>query len=733
MKKKIILSLATAAAVLTPIATVVACGDDTHHSLNYKEGDSLVKGGAKEITGKELFEKDESYASTFSNDFSEYTKQAMFVLYNNEVEAAKPLQLSKFRYQQFLNQLQLSRNITKKATADALIPGTGNGQVAQAVKTSRVTAAVAAVKASEDAIKELDKKITTLSGADWKTKVTYDYHFPLLLKPYDDIYKAKEKVFQDRKKNWVSGNVGPKQGAKTWPEQLRKTYGGATTDAEAVIFLTDRAVAGDAIKSTQFKVESAYTYKEYTFHRLDTINKSFDFLDGAHTWGEKEATQKAKQAVVDGKFTKMPDDPDDTNKAEWETFTTAWDDSASSKVLNKRVYFISSRGKNVKPLGLSETGFVQDVATSEKLIKVQHGIIPFIRSETNPDAAWTIKEAELKGLLYAYGDGTTTGLDNYFNPKLFGTASGDDKFTTMTLHMGKADGTSDIQGSLGIKTTLDYVKTMVPGFALALLQKEGDVTGTGSATTAVTPKDFDGTTLKTNIDAKLNALYTKYQLTTNPKTTFGKNKKLDSLFTLASAEVITQVGIAVRDTFKAMVSTKNQQLIYKVGPNNLVVSKFGIHLIKVSEYKKTGGTATTISDLVKTDLDKMAEKQNQSSSTGIISLANSKYAQPTKLLNYIQHNTTNPTLTTAFTARLLDFNTKAGRVSGNPEKIKKALTDTKLEDLIQRVELVIKTKVISDSIDAKVKWVNAHLDGELLDKKITPEEIYKWAVVAGGK
>ena len=726
MKKKIVLSAATIAAVITPLATVVACGNK-HLSLGYDETKTLVTWGkktsAEKLTGKQLFDKEESLEAKFSNDFSDYKKQALFVLYNKEVEAARPLQLSKFKYERFLNNLELSRLTTKKVEETAVtISTTGTAaekKAEQSKKDEAVKVANDALKSHAERIKKLADKIKKLEDSKWKETVSFDSKYPILLKPYDKIRKDQKAIFQDRKQNW-NKNIDPKQKAEGWPAYLKKTFGGAVTDEEGIIFLVNNAVAADAIKSTQFKINNEFSYKEYTFSKFDT--KSFKFLKNAHTKGHEknDADPKEfakKELAFDTKIKSITTPKLPTTNAEWKTFTTTWDDS--NDVLSQKVYFISSKGKIVKPLGMEESKFVSDISQTGKLIKVQHGIIPFIRSETNPDEPWKIGDADLKKLLYTYGSDAKgkAGYTNYFDGQMFGTSKADKKFTTLTLHIGKADGTSDIQGSLGIKTSLEYVKTMVPGFGLALLQKEGDT----KHPTPIT--DFPNAALKTNIDAALADLYKKYKLSSKLEdTTYHKNKKIDSLFTVAKDEVIKQIGLAVRDTFAAINPGKKQELIYKVGKNHIVVSKFGIHLIHITEYAKNG--ATSIGDLVKTDFDKMAKDQNQSSSTGIVSLANAKYSKNDELLKYIQAD---KDLNKLFLVRLLDFNKKTKRT---PDKI---LTEAKLKQLILRVQTVQKTKVIGDAIDSKIKWVSDHLDNELIDKIITPDKIYEWAVEAGGK
>jgi hypothetical protein len=233
MKKKIMLATATIASIVAPVAAVVACGSDNHHSLNYDATKPLVKGN-ETINGKDFFEDKDVYKETFNSNLSKYDKQIMFTLYDEEVIAAKKIQLGDFAFKTFKKEQEKAK-VQKEIDALEAALKTETDKDKKASLQKQIDSKKATIKTLIAAVGEIKDKVEQIN----KNKIDYNSpsfgsKFPLLLKPFDNIKKDKEKYFAGQKDQHMK-TFGPSEGAKKWPEQMRKQFGGSESGTDAII------------------------------------------------------------------------------------------------------------------------------------------------------------------------------------------------------------------------------------------------------------------------------------------------------------------------------------------------------------------------------------------------------------------------------------------------------------------------------------------------------------------
>ena len=553
-----------------------------------------------------------------------------------------------------------------------------------------------------------------------------------MLKPFKYIKADKLKYFNDQKNNHFNDKTfSPNERAAKWPEVMRKKFGGATTPEEATTWLASNSVKNYARAAYSFRVNNSYTVEQYVWANI-TGNTDWGFLtdENKDTRIHIDATYKTdvtdyiagvKTAItgVNGHvITKVEDVVQG-----YEDVKGVSSVNDIETVKNKKVFFLASNSKGVTPFGETEDKFVTEEVTGSSLIKVQNGIIPFLRPK-NPHQAWTIKEPQLKTLLRYYGKGNNAkqGISFFFDSQLYGTnpadsvnnKASDKDFTTMALHMGTTDSTSDIQGSLGFKETLEYVRTMQPGFGVGVLAIQAKVKDT--SLTIPDEKEVNGTTLVGNLKTKLDALYTKNNIThTGTTTTTQKNEELDKLFEAMKGKISAEFGGVVRDYFQTIDGAgKNGGISYKIAGkdnyNHIVLSAtYGIHVIRITQQ-------ITMKDDVSNDLDNMAKEQKLVSSTGITGLINANYA---KGYVFYKKVLADATLKASLTTKLGEYNT----ANGSKEEDK--LTIPKLEEMIKRIESSEGTKKVALSLGAsQINWYKGELDAKLKDPTLTVDQLY---------
>ena len=693
MKKKMILTSLTGVAIIAPVATVVACNGETKNTLNYKANQNIIKGDSSSSMNG-LKKEEEGTLQKFKTDFSTYIKAASFAMYKKEVKDSIKLQKGDFQYKIFLKKLD-KKEISKKINElnDAIKQAGTDDKKKKPLEDQKKKKQDESTKLDKDIdkINELIKKLdnNTAKGSD----------FPLLLEDLKTIKIDKEKEFKDEKRNYQkSFQSKPAAQGSSWVEHRSKKYNGAKTDDEAIDFLVYQETKSQSMKFFSFKINDSYTVKQFVWAMM-TKNPSWDFLskeDKTITkWihVSKEVRTKLTQSILSAP---------NAIKFDWDTI---------KDILDKKVYFISSEGKNLIPFSESastykEGNFVKLANKLKHIIKVQHGILPFIQGK-NPFEPWTIKEDQLHNMLRYYG--TKPGFEYYLDKDLFTN----EKLTDMALQtVGMSDGSSSKQGSLGYMPLLEYVKSMYPGFAFGILYGiEGP-----------TPTELSMKTLSKQLNDELKKLLTDEKLYLNWATisTTEKNHRITELFTRRKSDITKIFGAIIRDFFpKASVPTTGGHYVYKEEGHDidLVFSKAGIHFVKINTATNGSGNIN-ISTEVKKDLDEMADKGQVSSSTNIIGLIGNQFNDDYEKLYEILNNNVLKGVKADLSSKIKELHNSDKNISiDNLTKYITALKESNKKTLVQ------------DAINSgsKPSWLETQINSRLKDPKMTLDEIYKLA------
>lgn len=405
---------------------------------------------------------------------------------------------------------------------------------------------------------------------------SFKSEYPKVLLPLERIRNEQKNVYNDEKNNEISKYTTRNQGEMAWELKRREKYNDAATDEEAIDYLTNKAVSDKAFGQFDFKINNEYTYEQKHFKDSDK-NYVFTFL--------KEAIQAKGLTNTPDFNQENKDEKDYVGKTSRET----------------KVYFIGSNSNDPNKIYLDLTktdginGAMLRKISAQKLIKVQHALISVKQSENGSSLPWDfVKDKNaLKNLLSFFGN--ESQQKNVLKDLLPNVFQDDEATKTFIDHFSNDPSGKNKDGSLGVRTLLEYIKKMEAGFGLgilAILQNK----------------------LQTN-DSRYGKNYLK-ELSKNleqakkdvwgegenaPKNQEELKSKIDAL----KEKDIEIFGRAVKNTFDP--ESKGLQLFYPAGKGvNIVMSPNGIHIIKITNFSNLEDLKSEI----KRDLELVATEKD---------------------------------------------------------------------------------------------------------------------------
>ncbi|CAM9147958.1 HinT-interacting membrane complex protein P80 [Mycoplasma marinum] len=436
------------------------------------------------------------------------------------------------------------------------------------------------------------------------------------LESIKDITKRVKAEFDDEKDAYK--NAHGYGWEKTWPAELAKNkkYSGAKSDEEAIAHLVNKQLSSSAFG--EFQID-----QNTTWYKAD-VEKA---IKGDKNWA------RLKKLYDNGYvFSNSQDVPYDKLND------------------NDKVIVVSTKSYDVNKTSIKniETDYLKRYDP----MVVNHLLIKVVPDATNGFKPWKIDSLDtLKSLLMT--DGTKMTVENlegfkglqYKKPTAktspapasstntgsttagkkqktqdgFFVSEKDEKLLE-TKVAGNSAGTKKIGGSLGFKDQLSYVEGMVPGFALPMLttlgtenirnakdSKNNPIANPNWMKDAANPLSGIGTKL---LDAlakarKLDPSATFKNEFPNAKVTDAKTwiKAVNALISSFNDDkkVLEVAGKVFRDAFSP---NGEKNLIYQLGKNQMVVSKFGIHIINgftLEEFNRqlTGAKTATTDEKVK--------------------------------------------------------------------------------------------------------------------------------------
>lgn len=539
MKKWLIGGL-TVGAVVAPITSAVACGSSSTTTQSDKiinDGDKIWATGNDTTTYSEFkktVDKQQDAQTASSSFISQIKYELTETLYTKEQIASKDYQVAFLKwnvYTQEKNQMATAKKMAaliydKDTTAtsidnnDSAIQGhflikdvlgiTGTPSSADIFRhiydmTEAPSKYVASptedilqsrkddfnkelktFKENFDKIVTAKKEITELETADasnldwskWKDSSKY----PKLLKPLSEITKIHEKTIAEARKAVIDKYQTKPEGVEAWASQRSSSYGGASTDAEAIKYLVNQEINTTAFGKFTYSLDSSYTI-EQLLAKDNSGNSIFPwFKDLDKKLGDQNSTTINKN------------DP----KYIWTNDLTKFKDANGGINVNINADNIKDQDPLVTPLLSNKIFFIskKTLVTNDILVKldednnlqkppilITHSLIG-AKQGTTWNLPWTITKDSIKNLLsFSKGSdiqSSKLGIDLF--TKLYmddttGTTTNKDLTNLFNEYVSDDTGSRTNSGELGVQTYQWYARKggMNDGFALATMVAYADL------------------------------------------------------------------------------------------------------------------------------------------------------------------------------------------------------------------------------------------------------------------
>ena len=497
---------------------------------------------------KNLVDKIKEEQQTSGSIVTEAMKAIAFKKYDEEQKGSLKLQVMNFRWDIF------SLNKEKKDLED---------------KKNKLNAQTSAktIKTIDERLKKIDEKKTKinekiakieggkLTDGDYNSS-TFSTDYPIVLTPEKIIEEKQKRIILDQQTSYSDQFATKQEGSNSWEEERSKKYNGATSNDQAATYLTYGIIKPNTLAQYKYKINDSYTYEQKEAEYDDNggaKKKIFPFLD-------KAATK-----------TNMDDD--------------------------EKIYFISTESKNPDKIAADTKQLVGNKASKTGLAafpitRLAHTLIGVKQNKNGASLAWDITKEMLIGSPDKKGPDAKYGLLSKFGTKRFyelladykttGTAADAAEKTFIRYASQNGEGTVDKAGLLSIKPTLKNLDGMAPGFTLGSIE--------GLSLTSAAPND--GAKILDDIIAGLRAFVGQK---TDPQVT-------QSVKDMNADEIKQTFGTIFRNAFGA-----KPNIAYKISNSRFItLSKFGIHIIKHTEYNNE----SEINTQIQKDLDKAVADQS---------------------------------------------------------------------------------------------------------------------------
>ena len=424
-------------------------------------------------------------------------------------------------------------------------------------------------------IREVEQKIDNVENKNLNfDSSTFSSDYPKILKPISTIRSKQEKILLDQKHNFVNQYGTEGDGKKSWVEERSSKYNGATSDDMAIDSMVYGVIKNQAYTQFKFSLATEFTTK----HKIAKDK------NGAPIFG---FLQNVVSKKTDATSTVV--DTDLTNKLFFL--------STASRIPSK----IHVDLTDTTSAGINGSTLATMVKAKDFTI-LKHYLLKVTQDATGYTLPWKITKDQAKMLLKHYGT-TGTSQTNVFDAlrDVFKDNTSNtytdvekkrDKFL-IEMFSENSEGTKKKSGLLGIKPSLQQAKGMVPGFVLGLIDGNKELyDGT----------DGTSTILDDMLDAIRDTAKAKLSLSFDGSASPSTNDQIDQAIDhMNKDEFEKSFGSAIRDVFYK--GTDKPQLSYELPGNRLlVISKFGIHIIKNEKLDLTN-LDTKLTETVKKAFD----------------------------------------------------------------------------------------------------------------------------------
>lgn len=613
--KKILIGGLTIGAVVAPIASTVACGSSsttTQSDKIIKDGDKIWATGSDNTTYadfKNIVDKQQDAQTASSSFISQIKYELTETLYTKEQIASKDYQVAFLKwnvYTQEKNQIALAKDMAAQiydevATASIIDnkDTTTNGRhtLKDALGMTKATPSSKEIfefvysmnapdyyvsdstksihpsrkdtfkreletfKKNFDSIKIAKEEITKLEGvsadnmvwADWNNSTKY----PKLLRPLSEITKEKRDAVDKIKAETIDKYKTKEEGVEAWSTQRSSSYGGASTDEEAVKYLVNQDINAAAFGKFTYSLDSSYTI-EQLLAKDDQGKNIFTWLGGHEKeLGDKNWIANSQHFYIwTNDLSKFKDANGDLIKIDTENIKDQEDQDVTS-LLSNHIYFLSKKTLDSADI-LVKLDIDKNLENSP--IMITHSLIG-AKQDTTWNLPWTVTKDSIKNLL-SFTNGTDIkdaklGIDLFSKLYMDDTVGTTNKDLTDLFNQFVSDdtGSREKNGELGVQTYQWYARKggMNDGFALATMVAYSDIKNQQNVATPATGfKEYDvAKAINNNGEAILSKLKTEILSKIPQDILKGFVEEGSNNSTLSLEEAISGNG----DTFKAGLTT----------------------------------------------------------------------------------------------------------------------------------------------------------------------------------
>ena len=537
-------------------------------------------------------------------------------------------------------------------------------------------------------IKEINKKLKKLEDGltfDDYSDDDFSSNYPDIDLPMKKIQENQEKKFKDEKNAFVNQSKTEEEGDKSWINEMKKKYGGATNEKEAITYLIYNEIKNKSFASNQY------------------------FLNDKYTVEQKKAKDKKGNIIY--------------------TFLKNVKINEKHQKDEDKIYFISSNSKNPTYIYADPTNpKILTKLTKANLVGLSHVLIPAKQNEKGPTLPWDItKEAIMGknntkdkqdgylGLLGFYIDKDGKQQQYYKNIDSLFQKPVLSKYDKLFVENAVNQPSKDKDGSLGIDSKDKVLQDLNPGFRLgmsAALAKDSKISA-------------NGLTVLQNIKSGLDKFMKEHKNITN------QSSLTNTINDMPKDDFSKKFGIIFRDAFnKEGEEYGSPNLCYQIKGTNtfIVLSKDGIHIVKSKDYTDK----KIIKEQIKDDLANASKNQN----TKKVKINYKKLFQTISTDTYIIEQLMQDNIFIKYI--------KSGYIKDKDKKNYGDLPDQKKNTLNVKVEQKAKWETVKIRINATIKnndnykkykeikkllgdnlkWLLSRYDLKLTVSTITQQDIY---------
>ena len=466
-------------------------------------------------------------------------------------------------------------------------------------------------------INKENEKLAKIQNTDgsWKTNEqinwessTFTTDFPMIMKPYSKLKETQTKTYNEAKAAFIDSYKTKPDGDIEWAKKRSESYNGATTDEEAIKFMTNTSIQAQAFGSYSYKINQDFTLEQFAAIDKDG-NKIFPWLK--FDIADKDGKDKDNKDVANplGTTKELSFDKSGT-KVKYEEIKAESPLVELPSIYLNKIYFLSRKTMIQEKLVVDMSSTIEQTHfdNTNAPIEMTHALIMAKPSAEGSTLPWDVSKDTLKNILLFSGSGnngmvTTDSQGMGMWDNLFGSSASDKEITDkFTQYISDDTGSRKNKGALGVQTFQWYSRPggMNDGFALGTMAAFADMKDNAASTSQALKDRIDVSSgvapigsiiddLRKAIVAELptsltSLLYTDVTAMTlkTDITVANANRAITEYITkLSDEDVKNKFGSVFRDIFTT--KTNGRELAYKIseGVYMLVAPDSGVHVVKI--------------------------------------------------------------------------------------------------------------------------------------------------------